>query len=207
MRGVFPSSAGFHTRPVLTVECIRVSLMMSAARAADELSTDSVTRGSRIRYSAHAWFGFDAVHRIVWSWSLPSMTWSSDCGRGWVVPESIRWGFLLFYSSREGDGLHGIDLLVTDGARALLRPQRVRKDYHHAAGQRVRPAVLSQGALGTGKGGWECHTLSAHVPDSREGRIRLPESQDPVLQCEHRHRDGLRHREPGPLRRGTGWAG
>lgn len=45
MRDVSPSLTGFLTHPALTVECIYVPLMMSAAKAADELSIASVTRG------------------------------------------------------------------------------------------------------------------------------------------------------------------
>lgn len=45
MRDVSPSPAGFLTHPALTVKCIYVPLMMSAAKAADELSIASVTRG------------------------------------------------------------------------------------------------------------------------------------------------------------------
>lgn len=45
MRDVSPSLIGFMAHPVMTVECIYVPLMMSAAKAADELSIASVTRG------------------------------------------------------------------------------------------------------------------------------------------------------------------
>ncbi len=45
MRDVSPNLAGLLTRPVLTMECVYVPLMMSASKAADELSIAAVTRG------------------------------------------------------------------------------------------------------------------------------------------------------------------
>lgn len=62
MRDVSPSLKGLLTRPSLTVESLYVPLMMSASRAADELSIASITRGienpaprtclTRIRFKA-----------------------------------------------------------------------------------------------------------------------------------------------------------
>ncbi len=45
LRDVSPSLAGLLTHPVRTVECVYVPLMMTASKAADELSIASVTRG------------------------------------------------------------------------------------------------------------------------------------------------------------------
>lgn len=45
MRDVSPSLGGFLAHPGMTVECIYVPLMMTASKAADELSIASVTRG------------------------------------------------------------------------------------------------------------------------------------------------------------------
>lgn len=45
MRDVSPSLKGLLTHPGMTVECIYVPLMMTASKAADELTTASVTRG------------------------------------------------------------------------------------------------------------------------------------------------------------------
>jgi energy-coupling factor transport system permease protein len=45
LRDVYPSFRGLLTRPGMTVECLYVPLMMSASKAADELSIASVTRG------------------------------------------------------------------------------------------------------------------------------------------------------------------
>ncbi len=45
MRDVSPSLKGFLTHPGMTVECIYVPLMMTASKAADELTIASVTRG------------------------------------------------------------------------------------------------------------------------------------------------------------------
>lgn len=45
MRDVAPNLAGLLTRPSMTVECVYVPLMMSASKAADELSMAAVTRG------------------------------------------------------------------------------------------------------------------------------------------------------------------
>ncbi|MEM5781518.1 MAG: energy-coupling factor transporter transmembrane component T [Lawsonibacter sp.] len=45
LRDVSPSLKGLLTQPVMTAECLYVPLMMSASRAADELSIASVTRG------------------------------------------------------------------------------------------------------------------------------------------------------------------
>ncbi len=45
MRDVSPSLKSFLTRPGMTIECIYVPLMMSASKAADELTIASVTRG------------------------------------------------------------------------------------------------------------------------------------------------------------------
>ncbi len=45
LRDVSPSLKGLVAHPGMTVECLYVPLMMSASRAADELSIASVTRG------------------------------------------------------------------------------------------------------------------------------------------------------------------
>lgn len=45
MRDVSPSVGGFLSHLGMTVECIYVPLMMTASKAADELSIASVTRG------------------------------------------------------------------------------------------------------------------------------------------------------------------
>ncbi len=45
MRDVSPSLKGFLTHPSMTVECLYVPLMMSASKAADELTVAAVTRG------------------------------------------------------------------------------------------------------------------------------------------------------------------
>ncbi|KPU42997.1 energy-coupling factor transporter transmembrane protein EcfT [Oxobacter pfennigii] len=45
MRDVSPSLKGLITRPAMTMECVYVPLMMSASKAADELSVAAVTRG------------------------------------------------------------------------------------------------------------------------------------------------------------------
>lgn len=45
MRDVSPSFKGLLTQPAMTAECVYVPLMMSASKAADELSIASVTRG------------------------------------------------------------------------------------------------------------------------------------------------------------------
>lgn len=45
LRDVSPSIGGLLTRPVTTLECVYVPLMMAASKAADELSIASVTRG------------------------------------------------------------------------------------------------------------------------------------------------------------------
>ena len=45
MRDISPSFWGFLAHPGMTVECIYVPLMMTASKAADELSIASVTRG------------------------------------------------------------------------------------------------------------------------------------------------------------------
>ncbi|MDR2403893.1 MAG: energy-coupling factor transporter transmembrane protein EcfT [Spirochaetaceae bacterium] len=45
LRDVYPSFLGLLTHPAMTVECLYVPLMMSASKAADELSIASVTRG------------------------------------------------------------------------------------------------------------------------------------------------------------------
>lgn len=45
MRDVSPTLAGLITQPAITVECVYVPLMMSASKAADELSIAAVTRG------------------------------------------------------------------------------------------------------------------------------------------------------------------
>lgn len=45
MRDVSPSLKGLLTHPGMTVECVYVPLMMTASKAADELSVASVTRG------------------------------------------------------------------------------------------------------------------------------------------------------------------
>jgi energy-coupling factor transport system permease protein len=45
LRDVYPSFWGLLTRPAMTVECLYVPLMMSASKAADELSIASITRG------------------------------------------------------------------------------------------------------------------------------------------------------------------
>ncbi|MFA9465672.1 MAG: energy-coupling factor transporter transmembrane component T [Velocimicrobium sp.] len=45
MRGIEPSFAGMICHPGLTVECIYVPMLMTASKAADELTIASVTRG------------------------------------------------------------------------------------------------------------------------------------------------------------------
>ena len=45
MRGIGPSFFGFVRRPLETVECFYVPMLMSAARVADELSAAAVARG------------------------------------------------------------------------------------------------------------------------------------------------------------------
>jgi energy-coupling factor transport system permease protein len=45
LRDVYPSFWGLLTRPGMTVECLYVPLMMTASKAADELSIASITRG------------------------------------------------------------------------------------------------------------------------------------------------------------------
>ncbi|WP_242986385.1 energy-coupling factor transporter transmembrane component T [Vallitalea guaymasensis] len=45
MRNVTPSFRGLITRPLQTIECAYVPLMMSASKVADELSAAAVTRG------------------------------------------------------------------------------------------------------------------------------------------------------------------
>lgn len=45
MRDVSPSIFGFLKKPGMTIECIYVPLMMTASKAADELSIASITRG------------------------------------------------------------------------------------------------------------------------------------------------------------------
>ncbi|GMQ58195.1 energy-coupling factor transporter transmembrane component T [Vallitalea sediminicola] len=45
MRNVAPSFGGFLIRPLQTIECVYVPLMMSASKVADELSAAAVTRG------------------------------------------------------------------------------------------------------------------------------------------------------------------
>ena len=45
MRDVSPSLGGFLAHPGMTAECVYVPLMMTASKAADELSIASVTRG------------------------------------------------------------------------------------------------------------------------------------------------------------------
>jgi energy-coupling factor transport system permease protein len=45
LRDVYPSLWGLLSKPAMTVECLYVPLMMSASKAADELSIASVTRG------------------------------------------------------------------------------------------------------------------------------------------------------------------
>lgn len=45
MRDVSPSLKSFFTKPAMTVECMYVPLMMTASKAADELSIASITRG------------------------------------------------------------------------------------------------------------------------------------------------------------------
>jgi energy-coupling factor transport system permease protein len=45
LRGIYLSPKGFFTRPAMTVECLYVPLMMSASKAADELSAAAVSRG------------------------------------------------------------------------------------------------------------------------------------------------------------------
>ena len=56
MRDVSPSFRGFLSHPGMTVECIYVPLMMTASKAADELSIASVTRGIEILIHAPALF-------------------------------------------------------------------------------------------------------------------------------------------------------
>lgn len=45
LRGITPSMLGFIRRPLMTVECIYVPLMMAASKIADELAVASITRG------------------------------------------------------------------------------------------------------------------------------------------------------------------
>ena len=45
LRDVAPSAGGFIRHPAMTVECLYVPLMMSASKAADELSIAAMTRG------------------------------------------------------------------------------------------------------------------------------------------------------------------
>lgn len=45
MRGISPTLWGFLTKPALTVECLYTPLLISASRAADELTVAAVTRG------------------------------------------------------------------------------------------------------------------------------------------------------------------
>lgn len=45
LRGIYLSPKGFLTKPAITVECLYVPLMMSASKAADELSAAAVSRG------------------------------------------------------------------------------------------------------------------------------------------------------------------
>ena len=45
MRDISPSIIGFIRRPMMTIECIYVPLMMSASKIADELSAATITRG------------------------------------------------------------------------------------------------------------------------------------------------------------------
>jgi energy-coupling factor transport system permease protein len=45
LRGIYLSPKGFLTKPAMTVECLYVPLMMSASKAADELSAAAVSRG------------------------------------------------------------------------------------------------------------------------------------------------------------------
>lgn len=45
MRGINPSFLGFVRRPLETIECLYVPMLMSAAKVVDELSAAAVTRG------------------------------------------------------------------------------------------------------------------------------------------------------------------
>ena len=45
MRGISPSIIGFVKRPMMTIECIYVPIMMSASKIADELSAATIVRG------------------------------------------------------------------------------------------------------------------------------------------------------------------
>lgn len=45
MRDVSPSLKGFIFKPMLTIECVYVPLLISASKATDELSVASITRG------------------------------------------------------------------------------------------------------------------------------------------------------------------
>ncbi|WP_249662531.1 energy-coupling factor transporter transmembrane component T, partial [Lysinibacillus fusiformis] len=45
LRGISPSIIGFLTKPMQTVECIYVPLMMAASKIADELSAVGIARG------------------------------------------------------------------------------------------------------------------------------------------------------------------
>jgi energy-coupling factor transport system permease protein len=45
LRGIYLSPKGFFIKPAMTVECLYVPLMMSASKAADELSAAAVSRG------------------------------------------------------------------------------------------------------------------------------------------------------------------
>lgn len=67
MRDVSPSLKGFLTHPGMTVECIYVPLMMTASKAADELTIASVTRGIENPKLRTSWvqIGFGAADLFV----------------------------------------------------------------------------------------------------------------------------------------------
>lgn len=67
MRGVSPSPAGFVRSPLRTIDCIYTPLLMSASRAADELSMAAVARGieNPVRRSCYFHIEMDAADYLV----------------------------------------------------------------------------------------------------------------------------------------------
>lgn len=67
MRDVSPSLKGFLTHPGMTIECIYVPLMMTASKAADELTIASVTRGIENPKPRTSWvqIGFSVSDLVV----------------------------------------------------------------------------------------------------------------------------------------------
>lgn len=67
MRDVSPSLKGFLMHPGMTIECIYVPLMMTASKAADELTIASVTRGIENPKPRTSWvqIGFKAADLVV----------------------------------------------------------------------------------------------------------------------------------------------